>query len=450
MATRSASDILNGLVNYLQAWVNTPQFQALMNRAKGSAEALDIYVRVQGLGAAPLEAEFSDLHSLLLKLNRTRQIYRKKIKFCTLEFLILCGSFCAKYLTDQSILPQEAISNCKSIGFDAPFLAEDSFICSTTQAAQTVMYFDLGKLELNKLQQEIGNIGSAIPFQVVFALLKIAHNPPSVLLIVDEDLEISKPRAMAFAIASMVNTGKSFHTIKTYSGASLVRTFFHPEPTTSLEQFGDVQQVLSECFAENDVINRFLRLYQVLENFMVRIQIIEVQDTVGTSFSVRDFRRLYSKVDRSESDSLMELFNKAMSIPTLIGNQTIASIIATRWDQEIHNSAQQSIIISGLLRSIGNHLNKSGVFTTLQGRTSLNAPQERHKLFSKIVYAFRNMIVHNKETEFHLTHTSIPQGIEIFMNKFLIPCVEDIVFLLLNGDRQIVWYQHPAIPLYKS
>jgi len=233
---------------------------------------------------------------------------------------------------------------------------------------------------------------------------------------IDENLSTSSVRIEAYIRALSLNCGLPFHTPKRYTGTALTRTYSSPTPAQPLEQFSDVQQVLSECFKEDDLLNRYLRLFQVLENFMVRKQIIKVQRTTGSrAFSIRDFRRLYGETEAKEQATLIDLLENTLGIPTLINGKTLSQIVKDRWDTEIHSSSNQAALANHLLMNYGPFPKKGTIFDTASFSVELGKSGARHNTLGAFVYRFRNMIVHNKETEFHLTHSSISPEIEIVL-----------------------------------
>jgi hypothetical protein len=74
---------------------------------------------------------------------------------------------------------------------------------------------------------------------------------------------------------------------------------------------------------------------------------------------------------------------------------------------------------------------------------------ETSTYFSKIVYAIRNAIVHNKETEFHLTYASLDPTMRLLIESFLIPILEKICFSLIGSPNVDLWYQNKSLSLYK-
>lgn len=449
MTNMRASDALNKLVVDLTSWVNSASFQRIFNGKQGSAEAQNLYAAILGLAAIPTESQLSDVLQLATELNKARKPFRHPYAFALLELRLICGRYCSKFISETSIAEGEHFYATKVLSFKNPILTEQILIHRTGNPDQDIVYIDLDKFDRTKFELSLTASGTTLPFQLVAALYQ--KKTERVLIVIDKDLSIPAVRVEAYIRALSLNQGKSFDTPKKYTGTSVIRSFSSPTPQQPLEQFNDAHQVLSESFREDDLLNRFLRLFQVLENFMVRRQIIKVQRATGVrTFSIRDFRRLYGETGANESEALTELFKEALDIPTLINSQALHQIIKVRWDNEIHLSTNQAKLAHHLLMYYGPSAKHSVIFDTSKFSSQLGKAGERHTTLGPFVYRFRNMIVHNKETEFHLTHSSITSEIETVLNKFLLPTLDDIVFALLNIDHNVIWYPHSTISLYKS
>lgn len=76
--------------------------------------------------------------------------------------------------------------------------------------------------------------------------------------------------------------------------------------------------------------------------------------------------------------------------------------------------------------------------------------------FANLIYALRNALVHNRETEFHLTHETLLSHSQVqdtalqLLEKFILPIVEEIVFYLIIEQNEIVWFKNSTIQLYKE
>ena len=76
------------------------------------------------------------------------------------------------------------------------------------------------------------------------------------------------------------------------------------------------------------------------------------------------------------------------------------------------------------------------------------------KFMGKVIYAFRNSMVHNRETEFHLTHFTltnhplIGDTARTILENFLLPTIEELVFNLIIAENTLVWYDKSKLYLW--
>lgn len=451
MANFQAADALSELVNDLKSWVSLPSFQKILNGKKGSQQAMQLYTAVDGLSALPTVSQLEGVIQCTIELNNARKLFRLPHHFFALKIRLISGKHCSKCISEGSITSNKNIYSIKPISIDRPVINEPTFIHRTGTHTNDIVYIDLNQFNPDRFDKLLTESVTTLPFQLVKALHQFQKYSKSIFAFIDEDLPFTTNRIEAYLRALSLNIGKAFHEQVKYTGTSLIRDHSSPSLEQPLEQFIDVQQVLSECFMEDDLLNRFLRLYQVLENFMVRKQIINVQrTTVSRTFSIRDFRRLYGETQTGEQNTLVNLLQSTLEISHLTNGQQLSGIIKDRWDNKIVASPTKHNLETELLMIYGPTTKKATDFNAQKFSEQLGNPGDRHNSLGQLVYRFRNMIVHNKETEFHLTHSSMSKDIKLVMNDFLLPSIDDIIFSLLNVDKTIVWYPHPTISLYKS
>ena len=67
-----------------------------------------------------------------------------------------------------------------------------------------------------------------------------------------------------------------------------------------------------------------------------------------------------------------------------------------------------------------------------------------------MVYKIRNAIVHNKETEFHLSYYSPHPGVPVLLKEFLFPCLEEMCFALIAAESKLIWYPASSMELFET
>jgi len=197
----------------------------------------------------------------------------------------------------------------------------------------------------------------------------------------------------------------------------------------SFNQYQESAYILSEYNHTKDILLKYLLLYHIIENFMYRRPIAEM---ATTKLIIRDFKSLYKKVNDSEEKTLKELLNK-------IKNE---NIITTTKIEDYFN---------GNITSFKNELiNEDEINEILSKITLQNLNGIKYENASKLIYFFRNSIIHNKETEFHITHTILNNSPDLvkFFEEFLLPTLENIIYFLIFKENSIIDYLKNHLLLY--
>jgi len=204
----------------------------------------------------------------------------------------------------------------------------------------------------------------------------------------------------------------------------------------SFNQYQESAYILSEYNHTKDILLKYLLLYHIIENFMYRRPIAEMADT---KFTIRDFKSLYSKVQTGEEQTLKGLLTKIESAIIFPETNTDKSIKKYFEDKLVSfkdslNTSAKNILSENILKKMDlQHIN---------GLSYSNS--------SKLIYYFRNSIIHNKETEFHITHTTLNSSSDLvkFFEDFLLPILENIIYFLIFKENSIVDYPKNHILLY--
>lgn len=230
-------------------------------------------------------------------------------------------------------------------------------------------------------------------------------------------------RIKSTLLLQAVSDGHYFHTPHLYSQAP------HNDWRTSIksenkyQQFLDTIYILSEYNYYKDIINKYLKLYQIIENFMYKSALVKLEKiNGGRLFSIRDFKRMYENISDREYNTLLVLieevldmnFNPATKFKVEIFNQ-FASLVP-----QLLTEAK----MNGILK-VFNIKNKAGTYAY----SRINSTNI-HGVFSQFIYNIRNSIVHNKTTEFHLSYNTLNGDIAVFLERFMLPNLETIIFYL--------------------
>lgn len=199
--------------------------------------------------------------------------------------------------------------------------------------------------------------------------------------------------------------------------------------TKSFNQYQESAYILSEYNNTRDILLKYLLLYHIIENFMYRRPIAEM---VNPKLTIRDFKSLYKKVNETEEQTLKALLTKIKieNIPNL-------STLENYFDNNFISYKQ----------SLANQHEINQIFTKM---TLPNLNGVSYNNVSKVIYYFRNSIIHNKETEFHITHTILNSSSDLveFFTSFLLPTLENIIYFLIFKENSIIDYPKNHILLY--
>lgn len=207
------------------------------------------------------------------------------------------------------------------------------------------------------------------------------------------------------------------------------------DPERNYAQFSDVVQIMGEYVDRKDVLSKYLSIYHVVENFMFKSPIVKLERARGgVMFSIRDFRALYNEVEKKEVEAIIDLMKGAFLLP--FNGSTIGHEIYRAWNDflAVHVANEQDI--DAFLAKLG--MKKSSV-------SDLNSFRN---FFARTLYRIRCSVVHNKETEFHISSETYCDGCRLVMEEFYLPSLEELIFLLICKDNSVVWYRSDSIALW--
>ncbi|MNZ88418.1 hypothetical protein D3C78_1073100 [compost metagenome] len=207
------------------------------------------------------------------------------------------------------------------------------------------------------------------------------------------------------------------------------------DPSLNYAQFGEIVQIMGEYVARRDALSKYLSIYHVIENFMFKYPIVKLERSRnGVMFSIRDFKRLYKAVETNELEAVTSLMRAALDLQ--FGANTIGQEIYQRWSAFI-------IAQTANINDIDDFLDKMNV-----KRASLNNQASFCNAFSMLLYRIRCSVVHNKETEYHISSENYTSGCQPVLEEFYLPALEELIFLLLSQENDVVWYKFDSIKLW--
>lgn len=286
-----------------------------------------------------------------------------------------------------------------------------------------------------ELQSSAGRITPKLVFHVLATLVHsqdLLQSP--VALVKQSQPRISNEIVEAFVHLHVVAEGKTIHAPRNYNAPLQIGSFDGVDPTFEYQQWDEIFGVLSEYNSRTEPILKFLTIYHVVENLMIKRPLVELESRQnGRMFSLRSFQQMYEKVEKKELDALAKLFSSAFPVQ-LDATRTVGQSITTRWSniQPLASDVNSALTDLGMNQTHANFMNSTSASSAFTG----------------LVYRVRCAIVHNKETEFHLTHSTMTRGFIEILEQFLLPALEELCFALISKKNAFVWYQNQELKLY--
>ena len=256
----------------------------------------------------------------------------------------------------------------------------------------------------------------------------------------DDTEDCNKDKVIASIKLALLSRGEVFHSIREYpkrplEDISAHRYFdlFNPREIP-YEQIDELFNVLNEYNGSRGIIEKYLKLYQVFEELMVRLDVASFSNN-GRVKTARDFKDFKDVTGKNEKKSLNILIQKLL----LINSPTDENIdldlikeIKLLWNGCTHHFRQKR---ERDFMETEKSNNASSSFELNQSFTEIinNQNNERHiksvaGFLSFIIYELRNRIVHNKATENHITYVNLKEDIGDHLEKFFIPVLELLAF----------------------
>ena len=195
---------------------------------------------------------------------------------------------------------------------------------------------------------------------------------------------------------------------------------------TNYQQYFEVFDIINELNHANETITRFLKLYHILEYLVYRAELVklEVKARVNRTF----IREIHGFTGKGQSDKEFEVFKRSFK-------EIFQAELAADAFQLNPLTPQEGTFLKsywGLDISPVNYLN----------HTDGNQ-------IAQLIYRIRNSIVHNKESEFHITTTNPDDYIDVIdLMKRFIQILEKQVFDKISSDAASISYQNQHIELY--
>lgn len=247
----------------------------------------------------------------------------------------------------------------------------------------------------------------------------------------------AKNNAIALLKIYMLTDGKRITSPIEHLASPRNSSINNYDPNLNYAQFSEVVHIMGEYIDRKDALSKYLSIYHVIENFTFKHPIVKLEKkNNGAMFSIREFKSLYKAVETNELDAVKLLIKAAF--PLQLNATTIGDEIYSSWKSFIATHA-------GDLAAIEDFLKKLDTSTTQV--TEINTFKN---FFSTVLYRIRCSIVHNKETEYHISSENYTDGCRLVLQDFYLPALEELIFLLIAKENDVVWYKNDSIALWSN
>ena len=208
-------------------------------------------------------------------------------------------------------------------------------------------------------------------------------------------------------------------------------------------QFSEIIEILNEYNMHSYILDKYLRLYHILENFMYKSKICELSKKMEyRMLTIRDFKKLNESISKNEFETLEEFIKKVSEIG--FDGNIYKDILMRNWENtgvKTSEEVKESIGKSFSLLDIKAKKNKDYNIRTIDKNTLVT-------IFPQLIYNIRNSIVHNKVNEFHLSYSNLDNDIIFILERFIIGSLENMIYGLILNRNPIVWYEQSELLLY--
>lgn len=356
----------------------------------------------------------------------------------SLSDLIIEGDYSIKDLGNEDINLDESIKINHST-----FLIKKIESDDLNNMEKYKQYYDFIEENIPNLVQKIKLLSVLTNFEDILQsndYLFIYQTPNTELAL--EDL-ISKLK-----LYSIIVNGKILHNPVTVSNIT------YPNLNISFEnnsvqyrQFDEIAPLLSQFNSEERLLSKFLILYQILENFEIKHDVVKEMSS-GGQFKVRNFTKLVNSSQLNEENYLKKLLEKLLDLNVLeIGSSdSIYKLIKETWDTNISGNVDFTNL-GFQLKQIGYDKVDIASFETQVRDLNKN---NILIFFTKSIYKTRCSIVHYKTHEFHLNDDTLDGMYEFkrFLEFFLVPLVLKIISTSIFSTNSPVVYQYNKLTLF--
>lgn len=329
----------------------------------------------------------------------------------------------------------------------------NNYLGNNSDKKYVIVDFRKGIDEVVNIFRNQNNINVEICIWIILLLDDISNDKKVFLCtnLETPDLEKVKTRILAGIKLSILLSGKILHGIQEYTYEPLELTnqrgIFdclanYDILSKTYEQYEQIYEVINEYNGTKGIIEKYLKLYQVLEELMVRVNVVKFSKATISVRSLEEFKSIKS----SEREALKRLFSHIFYENALSSSKTP--------DKKLLDEIRELWCISDSTYCTKLNVRYSEIKEMKQPTAydfiALFTNYEVEKIadfYSYWIYELRCEIVHNKATEYHMTYINLDHKLKNFMISFFLPSMEVIIFHTLIRVPVCLQYDRQAIEI---
>ncbi|MEK4670668.1 hypothetical protein [Niallia sp. FSL R7-0271] len=379
-------------------------------------------------------SDFDLLETIFKELQDKYPDFLNEIK----HYYPIVFSLCRKITEMDSTQVHELIVTDSNFVLVPIEIGVSRFVFTNQDADDTIILISLE--DVIEFRESLNEVASNTLFHLLESI-DFTQSPPSSnkYCFVSNRYATKINQLKSFIQLNKVAAGGEVHTPYDYRKQPSITSNISWNIMNGYHQFSDVIYILSEYNHQKIILDKYLKIYQVIENFMYKLPISAIVNGNSDMFSIRDFKNLYNKVANNEMDAL-EKFIKTIFREEYKTGIDFKRFIHDAWVNFASNQSKCAFIDAGL--------EKIGV-----GNKCANVNRGNMDNFlANLIYKMRNSIVHNKETEFHITYGNLFDypGIQYLLEDFLLTVLEEVTFHLIINKNVNISYLYPNLKLFED
>ncbi|WP_252243209.1 MULTISPECIES: hypothetical protein [unclassified Clostridium] len=320
--------------------------------------------------------------------------------------------------------------------FNCFFIDEEEF-------SSSMLYCNLKNID--ELKNFIEGIDNYNVYKLLISLIEQIEltNLYGYILLIKQSTEANILARVDFLKINQVMDGKVINTPIEFNNyiENNIKVKFNND--LKYNQFSEIIEILNEYNMHSYILDKYLRIYQILENFMYKSKICELSNNMDyRMLTIRDFKKLNEAISKNEYETLGDFIKKVGQVE--FDGKLYKDILMENWEStrvKTSEDVRKSLEKCFKLLDIKDRKNKEYNIKTIDKDTLVN-------VFSNLIYNIRNSIVHNKVNEFHLSYSNLDSDIIFILERFVMGSLENIIYGLILNKNSVVWYDQSKLLLY--